>query len=108
MVSRLSPGQVLVSLARLIAIALVVMAAGSSLALLLDQGERGRTSTKTVTVGATETVTATKTVTQAAEAPGATGPAEPEIPEPVKDGAVLQAAGFTDRLDAFDPAAAAV
>lgn len=38
------------SLARLIAIGLVVITAGSSLALLLDRGEQGRSSTKIVTV----------------------------------------------------------
>jgi hypothetical protein len=67
-----------VSLVRLVVIAIVVMTAGSGLALLLDHGERVRTSTKTVTVGVTETVTATKTVTQAATA---TSPAESEVPD---------------------------
>jgi hypothetical protein len=67
-----------VSLVRLVVIAIVVMIAGSGLALLLDHGERGRTSTTTVTVGVTDTVTATKTVTQAATA---TSSAEPEVPD---------------------------
>jgi hypothetical protein len=75
-----------VSVTRLIVIAIVVMASGSVLALVLDHGERGRTSTKTVTVAATATVTATTTVTQAAPASGPTTPAEPEIPDSTEAG----------------------
>jgi hypothetical protein len=72
-----------VSLARLIAIATVVVAAGSVLALLLDHRDQGLTSTETVAV--TKTVTATKTVTQTA-ASGAATSTQPELPAATEAG----------------------
>jgi hypothetical protein len=72
-----------VTAGRPVVVGLVVIAAGSLLAVLLDRGEHGGTIATTVTVRATDTVTVPGTATDPAGDPGAGAKrsAEPGVPD---------------------------